>query len=512
MTSLMQILSSGNRPQELEPIGVIDVGSNSVRLVVYDGAVRAPTPIFNEKVLCGLGRTIASSGQLGREPVERALGALSRFRAVTRVLKVKNLKAFATAAVREASDGPDFIARAEAVCGTRIQILTGEMEAQLAAQGIRMGFVDPDGVAGDLGGGSLELIDLQGQTLSHASTLPLGGLRLIDQTGGRVDDAVKITDQAIEKIDWMDSGRGRPFYAVGGTWRALAKLHMEQMQYPLRIMQGYSIPTREAIQFCEGVRRSKKIGALQGIEEVARARRESLPYGALVMERFLKRLQPSNVVFSVYGVREGLLFGLLPPHERAKDPLISFCEDFARRRSRSLAHALELCDWTDQLFDKGGADETLAERRLRHAACLLSDIGWRVHPDYRGEQCLDKIAHAGMSGIDHPGRIFVGLAVYFRHAGADKDGSDGLPQRLLTRIDRRTLKRARIVGGALRTAHMMSIGMPGVIDETRLSFRAEKLVLTLPRSYAELDGERLRRRFQVLAELMGRAAEIRIAR
>lgn len=512
VTSLMQMLGGASRQHDLEPIGVIDIGSNSVRLVVYEGAVRSPTPLFNEKVLCGLGRTIATTGHLGAEASERTIVALTRFKAVARVLKVKSLRAFATAAVRDAGDGPNFIARAEKACGTKIEILSGQREAELAAQGIRMGFQDPDGFAGDLGGGSLELIDMGAATLNEAVTLPLGGLRLIDQTGAKIDDALKIVDAHLQNIPWLSKGRGRPFYAVGGTWRALAKLHMEQTQYPLRIMQGYTIPTRDAVLFCETIRRTKKIASLPGIEEVARARREALPYGALVLERLLLQLQPSAVVFSVHGVREGLLYGLLPPHERSKDPLLSFCEEFARQRSRSLAHALELCDWTDQLFDKDGIDETPEERRLRHAACLLSDVGWRVHPDYRGEQSLDKIAHAGMSGIDHPGRIFLGLTVYFRHAGAQTSGTDGLSQQMLARIDRRALKRARMIGAALRAAHMISIGMPGIIDETRLTYRGDKLILTLPKQHADLDGERLRRRFESLAAVLGRAGEISIER
>ncbi len=512
MTSLMQMLSEVGRAHELEPIGVIDIGSNSVRLVVYEGAVRSPTPVFNEKVLCGLGRTVATTGHLGSEATARTIEALTRFRAVARVLKVKNLKAFATAAVREAGDAATFLARAEKACGVCIDVLSGEREAELAALGIRMGFLDPDGVAGDLGGGSLELINIDGPKPGEAVTLPLGGLRLIDETGGKVDDAVKIADEAFARIAWLGKGRGRAFYAVGGTWRALARLHMEQTRYPLRIMQGYTIPTRDAIQFCESVRRAKKIAAIPGIEEVARARREALPYGAVVLERLLREVQPSAVVFSVYGVREGLLYDLLSPHERAKDPLLSFCEEFALQRSRSLAHALELCDWTDQLFEKDGPDETPQERRLRHAACLVSDIAWRVHPDYRGEQSLDKIAYAAMSGIDHAGRIFLGLTVFFRHAGAQGSGADGLPEELLSRIDRRLLKRARIIGSALRAAHMVSIGMPGIIDETRLSYRGDKLILTLPRQHADLDGERLRRRFESLAAVLGKTGEIRVAR
>ena len=497
--------------KELEPLGVIDIGSNSVRLVVYEGAVRAATPLFNEKVLCGLGRTVASTGQLGEEAIGRALEALARFRAIARILKVKNLRVLATAAVRDAGDGRDFIQRAEKACGARVEVLSGEKEAKLAAQGIRMGFVHPDGLAGDLGGGSLEIIDIANDKLNDAVTLPLGGLRLLDQAGDRMERAQALTDEAIAGVNWLAKGRGRPFYAVGGTWRALAKLHMEHVNYPLRVMHGYAIPTREAIEFCQLVRRTKKVSTLPGIGEVARARREVLPYGALVLERVLETLAPSEVIFSVYGIREGLLYSLLPPHEQAKDPLLCFCEDYARLRARSFEHALELCAWTDPLFEGDGPKETPEERRLRHAACLISDIGWRAHPDYRGEQSLNVVAHSGLAGIDHPGRIFLALSIFYRHTGGDDDPADALSTRLKAAVSKRAQKRARIVGAAVRAAHMLSIGMHGVIDETQLSYVGNKLVLTIPKAYAALDGERLRRRLGVLAALLDREGEVRIS-
>lgn len=509
--SLIQVFGGRGKATELEPLGVIDIGSNSVRLVVYDGAVRAATPIFNEKVLCGLGKSIASTGQLGEDGVTKALAALRRFRAIAHILKVKNLRVLATAAVRDATDGPGFILRAEEAVGAHIEVLSGEREAQLAAYGIRMGFMHADGLAGDLGGGSLEVIDIYKDRLNDAATLPLGGLRLIDQTGDKIEKALPIVDEAVARINWLANGRGRPFFAVGGTWRALAKLHMEHINYPLRVMHGYSIPTREAIEFCQYVRRIKKLSSLPGIEEVARARREVLPYGALVLERLLEALAPSEVVFSVFGIREGLLFSLMTPHEQAKDPLLCFCEDFARGRSRSVEHARELCAWTDALFEGDGPKETPEDRRLRHAACLLSDIGWRAHPDYRGEQSLNVIAHAGLAGIDHPGRIFLALAIFYRHVGADESKGDELSQRLRAAVSKRAQKRARIIGAAIRAAHMLSVGMPGVIDETKLSYEGTKLVLTLPKQYAALDGERLRRRFQLLADLLQREPEIRVA-
>lgn len=510
MTIFDRLVSDRGRVDELEPIGVVDIGSNSVRLVVYDGAVRSATPLFNEKVLAGLGRTVASTGKLGEEAIGKALEALSRFRAIARILKVKNLRAVATAAVREAEDGKEFIKRGEQALGSRIEVLSGAKEAELAAEGIRMGFVSPDGVAGDLGGGSLELIDISGAKLNQASTLPLGGLRLIDVTGGRIDKASDVADDQLATLSWLKDGRGRTFYAVGGTWRAIAKMHMEYKNHPLRVMQGYSVPARDLIAFCEFIRKAKKVSGLPGIDEVARQRREVIPYGATVLQRLLEKLEPSQVVFSIYGVREGILYSLLPAHERRRDPLICFCEDYAGMRSRSVEHAYELCAWTDALFSGEGPQEEAGERRLRHAACLLSDIGWRAHPDYRGEQSLNIIAHAGLAGVDHTERIFLGLSVYYRHVGVGDDDGDDLSERLKTAAGKRVLKRARIVGAAIRTAHMLSIGMAGVIDETPLSYDGKSLVLTLPKAYAALDGERLRRRFDSLAGLLDRQPEIRI--
>ena len=504
-----RVIGDARNLEALEPIGVVDIGSNSVRLVVYDGAIRSPTPLFNEKVLCGLGRSVATTGKLGTESVARALAALRRFHAITSVLGVKNVRAVATAAVREASDGGDFIKQGEAALGLKIGILTGEQEARYAAEGIMMGFVGADGIAGDLGGGSLELIDITSAGLTSATTLPLGGLRLIDTTGDRIERAQPLIDGAMSRVDWLKSGRGRSFYAVGGTWRALAKVHMEQSNYPLRVMHGYAIPTREALAFCEQVRRAKKLASVPGIGDLARARREVLPYGALVLERLLRTLEPSQVVFSVFGIREGLLFAQLTAHERAKDPLICFAEDFARMRSRSLEHARELCRWTDPLFAEPGHQETPQERRLRHAACLMSDIGWRAHPDYRGDQSLNVLAHASLGGIDHQGRIFLALSVYYRHVGPGEDG-DALSERLRALVQKRAHRRARILGAAIRTAHMLSIGVAGVIDETPLSFEPGRLVLTLPKAYAALDGERLRRRLDSLAQLLERTGEMRL--
>ncbi len=495
-------------------MGVVDIGSNSVRLVVYDGAVRTPTPIFNEKVLCGLGRGIASTGRLDEESIARALDALTRFKAITTILDVKHVRAIATAACRDAINGRAFIVEGEKALGTPIHVLSGQQEAELAAKGILMGFRSPDGFAGDLGGGSLELVDIAGAAMRHAATLPLGGLRLLDASAGLLDRAGDLADQHIAAVPWLGEGRGRTFYAVGGTWRAIARLHMEEIDYPLRVMHGYAMSTKEVVAFCEAIRKTKRLSSMRGIASIAKPRREVLPVGALVLERLLKQVEPREVVFSVFGIREGLVYGLLSEAERRKDPLLAFCADYAHQRSRSAEHAAELCTWTDAIFEPPGPSETEEERRLRWAACLVSDISWRAHPDYRAEQSLILVSQSALAAIDHPGRVFLALAIYFRHLGVARDSEDDATERLSDRLrpilPRKLYRRARIIGAAIRAAHMLSIGRPGIIDETPLVYEKDKLVLHLPKMHSTLDGERMRRRFHTLAQLLERDLEIRI--
>jgi exopolyphosphatase / guanosine-5'-triphosphate,3'-diphosphate pyrophosphatase len=498
------------RFDELEPIAVVDIGSNSVRLVVYEGAVRAPTPLFNEKVLCGLGRTISDDGMLHDDSMERALNALRRFRALIRTLRAKNVQAIATAAVRDATNGTEFIAQAEAAIGIHIDIIPGEREAELAAQGIYMGFVDPDGIVGDLGGGSLELVNIADHGSENAVTLPLGGFRLMHAADKNSDAAEKAVEASLKSVGWLGKGRDRTFYAVGGTWRALAKLHMAHTRYPLRVMHQYEVDARQMIAFCREIRKPKKSSSIGGYETVSKARRELLPDGAMTLERLLVRTKAARVVFSVFGIREGLVYGYLPEIVRASDPLLAFCEDYARLRSRSARHAHELVAWTEPLFQSKELQEDAETLRLRTAACLLSDIGWRAHPDYRGEQSLNVIAHAALAGIDHPGRLFLALSVYFRHAGPSELEGEGLSAKLRSLAGENYTFRARVIAAAVRVAHMLSAGMAGVIDETRLSFEPGKLVLELPPAHAALDGERLNKRFKTLGDLLGRESVVRI--
>ena len=293
-------------------VAVIDIGSNSVRLVVYEAMARSLITIFNEKALCGLGREVQTTGILAPDAVAKALTALRRFRALCRVMKVGRVHAIATAACRDASNGPDFIAKAERICGGKIEILSGPREAKLSALGVISGVHKPDGIVGDLGGGSLELIDVRGNRVRSGVTLPLGSLALQDLSHKSLKRAERIVRTELSDVAQLKAGRGRTFYAVGGTWRALARIHIIQSEYPLGVMHGYSIPAADALDFARRLRRLVATNMLANIEVVADARRPLLAYAALVLEYIIRVAKPKTIVFSTFGVREGLLYEKLP--------------------------------------------------------------------------------------------------------------------------------------------------------------------------------------------------------
>ena len=483
------------------PIAVVDIGSNSVRLVVYEGLTRSPTPLFNEKALCGLGREVQSTGLLAADAVEHALSTLKRFSALCTTMGAKKVLAIATAACRDARNGRAFVRLAEQSIRAPIEVLTGGREAELTALGVISGVHRADGVVGDLGGGSLELIDVHGTRAGRGVTRPLGGLALADLSAKSLKKAEKLVKKTLGDLPMLRACEDRSFYAVGGTWRSLARLHMWQTGYPLHVMHGYAIPADEALEFARLVHRVD-VETLSNIEVVASARRPLLGYAALVLEHVIRVGRPRRVMFSALGVREGLLYSLLKQKDKEKDALIEAARDLNQLRSRSPRHGGDLIEWTDRFMASSGLDENAEERRLRHAACLLADIGWRAHPDYRGEQSLNLIAYGGFTAIDHPGRAYLALAVFYRHAGLVID--DELSPRLRELASTRMIDRARVLGAALRLGYVVSAAMPGVLSKTRLRVERHRLALHLPGPFASLAGERVLNRLRALSRLIGR--------
>jgi exopolyphosphatase/guanosine-5'-triphosphate,3'-diphosphate pyrophosphatase len=484
-------------PTPAGPVAVVDIGSNSIRLVVYGGAERGAPVLFNEKVLCGLGRGLAASGRLNPDGVAMARKNLVRFTRLARAMGVARVDLIATAAVREAADGAAFAAEVEGQCGLPVQVLSGADEARLSALGVIAGFRAPSGLMGDLGGGSLELVEIRAGEVGRSVTLPLGPLRLIDGFGDNLAAMRREIDRHLATVDWLAApGAGpRQFYAVGGAWRNLARIHIEQRAYPLHVIHGYRMRRAEVEDLARVITR---LGhrSLARIEGVTPQRLETLPAGALALSRLVGAARCTEAVFSVCGLREGYAFDQLPPAEQARDPLLALCAEMGRREARFDDVGEELMAWTGPLFP--GEDED--RRRLRHAACHLADIAWRYHPDYRAGQALLRILHYPLTGVDHAERVFLAYAVFVRYGGGAQAKE---ARRHLALLTHEEAERARVLGLALRLAYRVSGATRAVLARSALSYDGGELVLTLPDDGSSPGGEAVERRFAALADALG---------
>jgi exopolyphosphatase/guanosine-5'-triphosphate,3'-diphosphate pyrophosphatase len=291
----------------------------------------------------------------------------------------------------------------------------------------------------------------------------------------------------------------------------MAKLHMEMTDYPLHMMQGYQVPYPEVMDFLSYVARMKETKD-SALRAVSRNRRALLPFGAVVMQEALAMMKPRAVSFSALGLREGYLYSLLPEAEQLTDPLLAAANEMAILRARSPEHARDLAEWTGRMFPIFGVTETEEESRYRRAACLLADISWRAHPDYRGLQALNIIAYSALSGISHAGRAFIALVNYYRFEGLNDNGTTATLASIATP---RFLELAKLLGGLMRVAYLFSASMPGVVPS--LAFEPAgpdmpetDIVMAVPRNLADLVGERVQGRLQQLAKLTGKRLACRI--
>ncbi len=458
--------------RDLVPIGIVDIGSNSIRLCVYDGNARVPVPLFNEKAVCGLAEGLGASGRLNPAGIGPALATVGRFVALSRAMDLARLDILATAAVRDAADGAEFVAEIERRFQVTVNVLSGGEEARLAALGVLCGTPEAEGIVCDLGGGSLELVTVKGGRFGEHVTRPLGLLRLAESSANDRMEAGRIVEQHLSAIPWLAEGRGGTVYAVGGAWRALARICISQLHHPLTVLDNFGLDTRDALRIIDLVS-SQSRKSLEKVPGVAKKRVPGLPLAALVLDRVLRTVEPRRLAFSIYGMREGQFFKTLPPELQAADPLLSVCRQLALTSSRFPEHGDELMAWMAPLFP----NDLPHHARIRHAACLVSDAFWGEHPDYRAEQAFLRVLRLPFMGVGHADRAAIALTVFIRYQGNEDD-----PQvlRATSLLDEAALRRCRIAGSALRLAHTLSGGAPNLLRLTRLIAEGKSLVLEVP--------------------------------
>lgn len=469
---------------------IIDIGSNSIRLVVYQGPPRLPSILFNEKVLAGLGRSLAQSGAIDAPAMATARTALQRFAGLAREMEVTRLRTVATAAVRDAANGDELIAVAEAA-GLTVETLPGEKEAEAAGLGVLSGIPDADGIVGDLGGGSLELVRVRGGALHERASFPLGVLRIGALRGtGQLDKKV---GALLAAGGWSGAGRDVPLYLVGGSWRALARLDMVVTHYPLPVIHQYAMSADTVARLRRTLAHVNK-ARLREIPGISGGRVPTLSDAAALLAAVLRHLGSTRTIVSAYGLREGLLYDELSAEERALDPLVVATRDEGRVSGRFPEHGDLLDAWIAPLF----ADEDAGDARLRTAACHLADVGWRANPDFRAERGLEIALHGNWVGIDARGRAMLGQALWTGMGGAVTP-----PPPLTLLADEPSLKRAAAWGTAMRLGQRLSGGVAGPLGRSSLRVEAGALVVTLPGDDDALYGETVQKRHKALAQALG---------
>jgi len=481
---------------------VVDLGSNSVRLVVFEGVARNPLPIFNEKAVLKLGRGLSKTGRLNEEGVAGAVEVMRRFNAIARSMDAAPFEILATAAVRDASNGPEFVASLrEHMPNVPVRVLSGEEEAEFGATGVLCGIPDADGLVADIGGGSLELIEIKKGERREACTLPLGVIRLNDRAEGNLEAARGLADQDIGGIEWLERVKGKPLYLVGGAFRALARLQIARTHYPLNIVHLFTLQEGEAREMADWLVSAPK-RTLERLPGAPRKRLDDVPFAGVVLRRLMRQVQPSRVVFCVDGLREGWYMREVASGVAEQDPCLALAEETAARMGRSTALPAKLIDWTAPLFPH----ETPLNGRLRELACHMSDIGAFDHPEYRAEQTYFRVLRMHGSGFDHPARAFVALVLAIRYE-ADAAAALLEPSRRL--LDRASFDLAVQIGLALRLAYTLCGSTAALLEGASLEVDGNELVLSLSEMASGVSGGSVRRRLDRLGQALGLAVRVR---
>ena len=494
-------LFSSDLAKGLSRVGVIDVGSNSVRMVVFDGAARSPAYFYNEKIMCALGAGLSETGRLNPVGRERALSAIARFAALGEGMGILPLVTVATAAVREAEDGPEFCAEVEKATGVKIQVIDGEEEARLSAQGVLLGWPGSYGLVCDIGGSSMELADLSDGEVGRRVTSPLGPLKLREIKGKKNRSAfVKSTMKELH--EQMDMPSGMRLFLVGGSWRAIARIDMERRGYPLTVLHEYRMTARRISRTAKYIAQSD-LDDLRKRCGISEARMSLVPQAVTVLNELIRRFKPKDVAVSSYGIREGMLYEQMPDELRALDPLIEAARFAEAKDARLPGFGRKLYDFVMPLFPRAGWQR----KRIIRAACLLHDVSWRAHPDYRAEVTFDNATRANLGGLKHAERVMLGLALLTRYTSK----TDNTPfENLFTLLSPQQRREAVILGTAMRFGAML--WLTGDEPPGRLKYKAKSKQLTLHLSKAAkpLFGEVAAARFKALGSALECETEVKI--
>lgn len=482
--------------REIGRIGVIDVGSNSVRLVVFDGDARAPAYFYDEKVMCGLGRNLTKTGLLNPDGKYRALAAINRFSLLAKSMNLTKLIAVGTAAVREAKDGPQFCDQIYHEFGVKLKAISGEEEAIMSARGVLLGWPHASGLVCDIGGSSMELAALRDGEIKKQATSALGPLSIMDTDPDERDHHIQTL---LAKLACDFQTQQDQLFLVGGSWRAIARFQMQHSGYPLHVLHDYRVKPRDLVPSLLMLKHSQGDQILAELS-ISETRKKLLPIASAVLLQVLEHFKVAEIAFSSYGLREGVYLSEMHKAMVRLDPLIEACRAEEELAARFPGFGDVLFEWLLPIF----GEVSDQEKRLIHAACLLHDVNWRTHPDYRAEVCFESATHANLSGIGHKGRVFLAFALLCRYKSKS---TPALLESLRDLLSPEDHQKAQVLGRAMRLGAMMNGAKSELMG--KLSLQDDTIYLDLNDEAASLYGEIVQKRLRALADVMEKTAIIR---
>jgi exopolyphosphatase/guanosine-5'-triphosphate,3'-diphosphate pyrophosphatase len=479
----------------LKPTGIIDIGSNSVRFVAYAGAARVPTQMFNEKISPALGKGVERDGRLDADAMERSLSALARFRLLSDEMRLHTLHVVATAAVRDAENGDEFLSAIRKL-GLKPVVLPGGEEAELAAMGVISSIPGARGIVADLGGGSLELAWIEGGEVGAKISLPLGVLRI-----GGLDrkDLKRMIRRALDDAEIETVGAG--LYLVGGSFRALARLDLQDLAHALPVIHQHRFSVQR-MAILDTLIATHDAVELKALSHLSTNRVDNLAPAKMMLDALVEVLEPDVIKTSSYGLREGLLFRSLDRAVRSQDPLLVAALEVGERLGRFGDHGATIDAWIAPLFPNQGD----SDRRLRLAACLMSDFAWNAHPDFRAERAVDMALHGNWVGIEAHGRALVGRTLCTAFAS-----DTGITPEVAALLSAEDHARATAWGRAIRLAQRLSGGTERILLRSSLALDDDDLVMTLRPSDKALASEAVLKRLSHLAKALSKGSRLEIA-
>lgn len=475
---------------------VIDIGSNTVRLVIYGGSARAPGVLHNEKVSARLGKGVSENGRIGRKSANLALASLARYRQLLSLLEVDQIDVVATAATRDATNGAEFLDEVRAL-GLNPRQLSGEEEALTSAKGVAWAFPGANGIVADLGGGSLELTEISGYHCTHGVSMPIGSLRLQAMRAKGAAHFRRDVDKMLDRADWT-ANPGSTLFLVGGSLRAFARYAIAREKSLIDDPHGFTMTADEVLKLARSIVRTPPTDPAM-LTGISGARAASLPDTAALLSVLVEHLKPEKLVFSSWGLREGVLFENSGSELRDIDPLIAGTTAFAAARGVSSQQIESVVGWTSGI----AAERTAGAARLHHAAVALCLASTRIEPHLRGALARDWAMRKRWVGIKSHDRYLMAGAIL-----ANANMTALMPQPV--GISANLLHAARTWGLTVRLCRRFSALAPRVVALSSLKLGEGQLNLHVAEEIAALVDENTRKDLKNLAQHLGVSSSILI--